>query len=110
MNSFINRLRDCSDEVLQTLINRRELLIASAQRDLESMKQVLKEREDIPPAETPSCTASEQNEFETLDEAWNALCKSRAEVTQLRSRLAVHDGCSRWCIADSIALKRPTTN
>ena len=53
----------------------------------------------------PACSASEQNEFETLDEAWNALLEARAEIARLRMRIGEHDGCSRWGVKDAIALK-----
>lgn len=49
--------------------------------------------------------ASEQSEFETLDEAWNALVEARVEIARLRNRLGEHDGCSRWGVKDAIALK-----
>lgn len=56
-----------------------------------------------------ACSASEQNEFETLDEAWNALIEARAEIARLRKRIGEHDGCSRWGVKDAIALKPNNT-
>ena len=49
------------------------------------------------------------NEFETIDETWNALVLAREESARLRKRLGEHDGCSRWGLQDSIALKPITS-